>query len=208
MVQVRKEEISERILDVALQSFALQGFPLTTMAGIARTAGISTGNVYRYFQHKDALFEAILPPDFVQGFQELLTKRVKAMDGVDDLFDLFDLGQDSSFHRAAEALFEFCFLNRWRVIILLSKTAGTRYEGFDDATVRMLVDMAVEHFRASALTETMRFNLDRIYRSYVQSWAALLAAFEEEATLRQAIEEYSRYHLVGLKALFSSVPRC
>lgn len=202
MVQVRKEAISEGILAAAAQQFALQGFPSTTMAGIARKAGISTGNVYRYFPHKEALFEAVLPPDFVREFRELLIRRIHSLAGVEDLFS------DVPFQRAAEALFGFCFEHRWRVVILLSQTAGTRYEGFGDALVRMLVEMAAEHFQVPTLSETLRFNLDRIYRSYVASWAALLARFEEEATLREAIDEYSRYHLVGLKALFTSVPRC
>jgi AcrR family transcriptional regulator len=48
-----------QILDAALRCFAREGFHRTTMADIAREAGLSVGASYRYFESKDEVIEAI-----------------------------------------------------------------------------------------------------------------------------------------------------
>jgi len=45
----------EKILDAAEQRFAHYGYGKTTMAEIARDAGMSVGNLYRFFKNKDAI---------------------------------------------------------------------------------------------------------------------------------------------------------
>lgn len=50
----------ERILDAAQRCFIEQGFHAGTMAHIARTAGMSAGLIYRYFENKDAVVLAII----------------------------------------------------------------------------------------------------------------------------------------------------
>jgi len=51
------QSIRTRILDVALSRFRLYGPGKTTMAEIAGDAGMSTGNLYRYFENKHELTE-------------------------------------------------------------------------------------------------------------------------------------------------------
>ena len=46
------------ILDVARDQFAQLGFEATTMRDIADAAGIPAGNLYRYFNSKDAMVTA------------------------------------------------------------------------------------------------------------------------------------------------------
>lgn len=50
----------EQILQAALKLFAQKGFQATTTKKIARTARVSEGLIFRYFQTKEGLFEAIL----------------------------------------------------------------------------------------------------------------------------------------------------
>lgn len=47
-----------RILDAAIHLFAQNGFAATTIADIAKEAGVSFGTVFTYFENKEALFEA------------------------------------------------------------------------------------------------------------------------------------------------------
>jgi len=56
-----------RILEAALEEFALKGFGTTRMEDVARRAGVGKGTLYLYFDDKEALFEGlvrefILPP--------------------------------------------------------------------------------------------------------------------------------------------------
>jgi AcrR family transcriptional regulator len=53
----------ERILDAAERSFIHAGFHRTTMQDVAREAGMSPGNLYRYFPSKDAIVEGLVERD-------------------------------------------------------------------------------------------------------------------------------------------------
>lgn len=50
----------KRILDAAERCFARSGFQRTTMNDIAAEAGMSPGNLYRYFDSKDAIVGALV----------------------------------------------------------------------------------------------------------------------------------------------------
>lgn len=58
--QVRRDQI----LDAARGCFRDTGFHPTTMAQIARRAGISVGLIYQFFAGKEALIEGIVTADF------------------------------------------------------------------------------------------------------------------------------------------------
>ena len=62
MPRVTEEHLEARrrqILDAAVACFAREGFHRTTIPDIAREAGLSAGAMYRYFESKDELIEAI-----------------------------------------------------------------------------------------------------------------------------------------------------
>lgn len=62
MVQRKKEGVRDAILAAAFQLFSDRGYSETSIPGIAREAGISTANVYVYFQSKiDILFQLYSP---------------------------------------------------------------------------------------------------------------------------------------------------
>jgi AcrR family transcriptional regulator len=50
----------ERLVDGACRAFYEQGVEHTTLADIARLAGVPLGNVYYYFKTKDELVEAVI----------------------------------------------------------------------------------------------------------------------------------------------------
>ncbi|MFC7398666.1 TetR/AcrR family transcriptional regulator [Chelatococcus sp. GCM10030263] len=56
-------ERRERILDAAERRFIQAGFHRATMQDVAREAGMSPGNLYRYFPSKDAIVEGLVERD-------------------------------------------------------------------------------------------------------------------------------------------------
>ena len=63
-----------RILDAAQHCFANNGFHRTTMADIALRAGMSAGNLYRYFESKDAVVAQLCGRDRAEiagGFAQI-----------------------------------------------------------------------------------------------------------------------------------------
>ena len=73
-----EEPTSERrtqILDAAERRFSRAGFHRTTMQDVAAEAGMSPGNLYRYFPSKDALVAGICERDRTELTQEFATLR-------------------------------------------------------------------------------------------------------------------------------------
>lgn len=204
MPQVRKDAVRDRITAAALAVFARDGGRGATVAGIARAAGVSTGNVYRYFPTKEALLDAVLGDDFVATLTGLMRRRVTALQGV---ADVAALPPTAEFHAVAEALLRFSVENRLRVVLLLGRAAGTRYERCAGDLLATLKGLAVAHFRALdpalVVTPTLAFNLDRIYEAWLRTLVAILERYDTEAAIRAAVAEFSRYHLAGLRALFA-----
>ena len=61
-MQVLKDDIKRRILDVARQEFYNRGFTRASMRDIASKVGVGVGNLYNYYRSKDDLFCGVLAP--------------------------------------------------------------------------------------------------------------------------------------------------
>ncbi len=59
-MQKLKEDIKQKIIEVGKLRFKKEGYENTSMKDIASDAGISTGNIYRYFLTKKHLLNEIL----------------------------------------------------------------------------------------------------------------------------------------------------
>ncbi|WP_245930682.1 TetR/AcrR family transcriptional regulator [Methylobacterium radiodurans] len=57
----------EHILDAAEACFVRNGFHRTTMQDLAREAGMSPGNIYRYFESKEAVVRGLAERDRERG---------------------------------------------------------------------------------------------------------------------------------------------
>ena len=66
---IMKTNQKEHIMETALQLFACKGYGQTSIALIAREAGVAQGLMYNYFDSKEALLLAIMEQGFA-GVQE------------------------------------------------------------------------------------------------------------------------------------------
>lgn len=60
MAQILKEEFREAILASAKKEFLEKGYEEASMRNIAKNAGMTVGNLYRYFPSKDDIHESIV----------------------------------------------------------------------------------------------------------------------------------------------------
>ena len=71
--KAQAERRREQLLEIGLRLFAAQGFATTTIADIAREAGVAHGLVYHYFASKDDLLAAIVARySFLPSLRELM----------------------------------------------------------------------------------------------------------------------------------------
>lgn len=59
-MQVKKEEIQEKILEVAKRLFIKQGYENTSLKQIADISNISKSNIYRYFSSKEEIYDVLI----------------------------------------------------------------------------------------------------------------------------------------------------
>ena len=81
----RTEERRAKILQAALHCFHRLGYTATTMEDIRRRSRASTGSIYHHFTSKEQLAAALYLEgirDYQAGFQEVLTTRSDAREGV------------------------------------------------------------------------------------------------------------------------------
>jgi AcrR family transcriptional regulator len=67
----RKDARPQEIIAAGLAEFAERGFAATRLEDVAARAGIVKGTIYRYFESKEALFEAALSSGMGPAFETL-----------------------------------------------------------------------------------------------------------------------------------------
>jgi AcrR family transcriptional regulator len=75
---VRAEAQRNRILCAALKCFIEHGFHAASMANIADTAQMSAGLMYRYFENKSAIVQAIVARQLQEGRAQIEQLRTSA----------------------------------------------------------------------------------------------------------------------------------
>ncbi len=203
MAQYLKDDVQQRILDAALFEYAHKGYQAAKLADIAAKAGVSAGNVYRYYSGKQALYDALVPPEFVRHLTTLLHRKIDSLKGVQDARDL---ASDAPFSVFSQELMQFSIQNRLRVVLLLNGSAGTTYAHFGQDLVQDLAKRAIAHFRHQnpklKVSKALRFTLTQVYEAFLATHTRLMLSFQDPKELQEALTRYAAYHLVGMKSLF------
>ncbi|MCC6521285.1 MAG: TetR/AcrR family transcriptional regulator [Polyangiaceae bacterium] len=208
MAQVPKEHVRRRIVAAAAHLFAARGYAATTVASVAARAGTSTGNVYKYFAGKEALFDAVLPEAFARDVRRLTHARIVALGSARDVREL---PRDARYHVVAGELLERCLAERERVVILLARAEGTRFARFAEDFGRALVSWALGYARRAwpevPRSPALGFALSAVYRGYLRSLAEALMSLPSRPRAQAAIELLTTHHQGGLAQLFASLAR-
>jgi TetR/AcrR family fatty acid metabolism transcriptional regulator len=179
----RMQDRFESILSAAKSAFAEKGFEGASIADIARTAGISDGLVYRYFQNKRDLLnhvlqsfyertmldlEAIAARDasFEERLHGLIHRQFVAFVGDADLCRLFiqEVRTASDYHGSPVQL-----LNRRYISILMriledGMAAGIVRRDINPRLVRDVIFGAIEHRSWAAVNGRGSLDVDQTAR--------------------------------------------
>lgn len=197
MVRPLNQDVRSAVLSAARAVFAEAGYRGATMAMIAERAGVSTGNIYRYFAHKDALFDAVLPEEIVASFTQLVTQRVDALAQAPSLTNLNQTATER-----AEELLQFWIKHRLAVVTLLDRAEGSKHEGFAETFAELLERPLLAQIQNEApqeqLSPATRFVLRTLFRNTVRMIVAILDIDDNEARIREAFHAFWSYQLAGL----------
>lgn len=121
-MQVLKDYVRNNILSSARNEFLEKGYTKASMRDIAVNAGITVGNIYRYYESKEYLFESIVEPTYAE---------------ISDLFKSIELSQAPKTEQYDYLSFRNGFTNhlmkivkenKEELMILVKCSEGTRYK--------------------------------------------------------------------------------
>ncbi len=205
MVQTLKDEIRESIAAAALEVFSKKGFVGATMADIAAEAGISVGNIYRYYRGKEDLFYSLITPDFIEELKSLLRAKMKTADGM----ELGEMRDYDPMNVRDAALKDFFSKNRLKTIVVMDKNEGTRYDNFREEMVEFITETALQYIdtmkdkRTIALGGVRRDLLKIFYSNLYNAVVEILKLYSDSGDIDDAYETLLDYHFFGIVKLKS-----
>lgn len=157
-MQVLKDYVRMNILSSAKKEFLGNGYAKASMREIAQNAGITVGNIYRYYESKEYLFEAVVDPTFIE---------------ITDLFQNIQLDDSDTYEKKdyltfrnafAEQLMKIVVENKEEIVILIKCAEGTKYKGAKSQFAE-IIEMKVNHYVVDAVQKNgTSFNKSMISR--------------------------------------------
>lgn len=198
-MQVLKDDIKRRILDVARQEFNQRGFTKASMRDISAKVGVGVGNLYNYYPSKDDLFRAVLAP-VVSACYAMFDKHHGEYG-----HDALSMTRESYLLTAVSDYMTILKGNRTLLKILLFKSQGSSLENFkveftDRATAQVkswFANNKLKHPYMNIDVSDFMIHLHTVW---------MFTLFEEilmhrvtGADMERVIEEYIKFEINGWK---------
>lgn len=128
----KSEDTKRLILDTAKKEFSEKGYNDASIRKIAKSAGLTTGAIFRYYPDKNSLFSALVAP---VANHLLETYKTGGSLGFDSLTEgspeqIWDISK-----KILDDLVEYVFENKDVFHLLIGKSAGSSYENFVDLLI-------------------------------------------------------------------------
>ncbi len=191
MAQKLKDEVRQAIITAAKEEFLERGYEDASMRSIAQKAGITAGNIYRYFDNKDDLNRQILAQtsddikDLLRSFRiDSLSKQPRVFDMSLDNQDLNEL-----MNRFTDSMVDLYFRKRSEFNIILSNEDLNRRirKWFSDSFATLIYQKysyadqrQMREYLSSAYSEAVFAGMKDIF----------MKGIEDEKTLRLILKNF------------------
>ncbi|MCL2061434.1 MAG: TetR/AcrR family transcriptional regulator [Firmicutes bacterium] len=132
-MQYKKKFINDRILEAGLNEYLEKGYRGGNISTIAQNAGVPVGNLYRYFDGKSGLLDALVKKPY-QEFPKIVDQLARI--DVETSLPLKDV-----MVRLTQMLLNIFEQYGKEIIILADKCATTRYEDFIEKVAAQIADL-------------------------------------------------------------------
>ncbi|MCR4787068.1 MAG: TetR/AcrR family transcriptional regulator [Lachnospiraceae bacterium] len=187
-MSVRDTSIDPRLLKSARDEFMEHGFIKADLKTICDNAGITTGAVYKRYKGKEELFCAVVQDtvDMLDGFVSVRTKQ--------EFSDMTDEEVKNTWvmdKRFMLDLFKMLWGIRGDFILLLERSAGTKYENYGHEFALRMTDAYMQYYlearkRGLAHEDISKTEMHVLCTSF---WTAIYEPFVHKMTWKQ-IEEH------------------
>jgi len=203
-MQYLKDDVKNKIMAAALKEFKQYGYLHSSMRRIAQDAGITTGNIYRYFKNKEQLFDEIVRPTYVKSirFTEEMKRKLESHPT-----DLASKGSETPYLPLIyQSVFEVFQESSQELRILLICSEGSKYASMKqdliELTLSILTDKFMSKTSPNAPLEQDRMNVARMLATtIIEGLCIILRDFEDSATVKLLADELVRVYAAGIAAL-------
>lgn len=174
----QKEEVREKILASALTAFRENGYSGASMRLIANNAGVSLGNVYRYFKNKDDLFNAVVEPVYKSyiSFINEIGNIVENEEHGDTHSREFSAGM-GEINEIKNKILEISEQHFSALVIFMDKSSGTKYENAKIGLIELLHKILTKKFSSCINCNGEKIDSDILYilsASFIESICIIL----------------------------------
>ncbi|MBH1941778.1 TetR/AcrR family transcriptional regulator [Mobilitalea sibirica] len=155
-MQIKKEEIRENIIGAAEKEFLKRGFKNSSMRTIAAKSHTTIGNLYNYFENKEAILDEIIG-DTPEQIIQLINKHEAA-----ELVDLSKDEMEKNFDEVVDTFmpkfFPMDLLLSNSLLILMDSCEGTKYEAYRNTFLELFQAHLASHLnveKGSFLAKTL-----------------------------------------------------
>jgi AcrR family transcriptional regulator len=205
-MQILKDDIRNSIVRAALIEFKHEGYLQASMRQIAQAAGMTSGNIYRYFKNKEELFDAIVQPVYEQYTVYMLDIRQKI--GLSYVKE----GADTQgyFNKIESTLIELFKAYSTELMILLNRSEGSKYEGVKFELVNLTFSILEGVFIAKKgkgipLSKSDTALARMLASTIVEGLCLILRENEEGDTLRMLIDQFLFLYAEGISVLIKQM---
>ncbi|OPA79330.1 hypothetical protein BVG16_09595 [Paenibacillus selenitireducens] len=198
-MQYLKDDVKNSILQAALSEFKRHGYSNASMRQIANTAGITTGNIYRYFKNKEDLFHELIHPVYEKFVQYI-------MDIKDDFDHTCTKDTTDPLHylrKVESTIVELFKESNVELRILLNMSSGSSYEPVKQELIQLAAHILMKVFIPGEDQQDQARIEERnlahmLAETLVEGTCIILRDHEDGATVRQLVDELLRVYCVGI----------
>lgn len=180
-MQYLKDEVRNSIVEEALKEFKELGYKGTSIRSIAKNSKTSVGNIYKYFNSKEDIYENLIGSVYH-----------KLMDYIKQ-FDQVELNEkaEAIFFGLMEKIMEIFNESSTEISILLNKSEGSKYENCKSTFVNFITRIVTETMKYEMSLQGKKlkdnFIIYLVSNSLVESIAIVLEQRADGAEVRKLI---------------------
>lgn len=186
-MQTLKEEVRNNICRAAVEEFWKKGFNSASMRDIAKNAGITVGNLYRYFKDKEDLFNAVI--------EETHARLIRYVEH--NLSLVMSKPESSFFEHVADTILAMRKENLRELIILFEGSRGTKYENVKEEVINMVEKYVNTEYlpEIKGFTEGFDPFISHVIASgFIEGLIMINKRYEDSDQLRRAISQFINFY--------------
>ena len=196
-MQVLKEEVRQKIKKAAISEFEENGYQKTSMRSIALKAGVTVGNLYRYFENKDDLFNVIIQPasheiyKFIDEFARFKKSKLSEEKQKEDFIKMFE-----------ESLIRIYIQHRSELVILLNGSKDSQMEDAREQIISLIAGRikkeAFPRMKKKRIATEDDFLAQVLATSFIEGISLVLNKYKDKEKTKELFTQFSHIYFRNL----------